>query len=80
MDSSHLLYLLYGGNAVYRQEAKLSILSALRERRVPNSFTITLMTDEPQTFEGWPVTVIALSTETLAHWPKKPAYVAWAAG
>ncbi|MCU1729133.1 hypothetical protein NTD86_19330 [Pseudomonas sp. 7P_10.2_Bac1] len=68
MDSSHLLYLLYGGNAVYRQEAKLSILSALHERRVPNSFTITLMTDEPQTFEGWPVTVIALSTETLAHW------------
>ena len=72
MDSSHLLYLLYGGNAVYRQEAKLSILSALRERRVPDSFTLTLMTDEPQTFEGWPVTVIALSTETLAQW--KGAY------
>ena len=68
MDSFHLLYLLYGVNTVYRQEAKFSILSALREQRVPASFTITLMTDEPQAFEGWPVNIIPLTTDILAHW------------
>ena len=68
MNSHQLLYLLYGNNAVYRQEAKFSILSALRQQRVPASFTITVMTDQPHAFEGWPVTVIALDAETLAHW------------
>ena len=74
MDSSHLLYLLYGGNTVYRQEAKLSILSALREQRVPGSFTITLMTDEPDAFEGWPVNIIALSHDTLTQWKGAHGY------
>ena len=74
MDSFHLLYLLYGGNTVYRQEAKFSILSALREQRVPASFTITLMTDEPQAFEGWPVNIIPLTTDILAHWKGANSY------
>lgn len=68
MNSHQLLYLLYGNQDVYRQEAKFSILSALRQQCVPASFTITVMTDQPQAFEGWPVTVIALDAETLTQW------------
>lgn len=65
---NQLLYLLYGDKAVYRQEAKFSILSALRYRRCLADFTITLMTDQPEAFNGWPVTVLPLSIETLDTW------------
>lgn len=68
MDSHQLLYLLYGGNEVYRQEARFSILTALREQRIPGSFTISVMTDEPLAFDGWPVNVIPLTTAMLADW------------
>lgn len=74
MDSLQLLYLLYGGNDVYRQEAKFSILSALREQRTPGSFTITVMTDEPQAFEGWPVNLITLTAATLVDWKGNNGY------
>ena len=68
MFSNHLLYLLYGDKEAYRHEAKFSILSALRHRKNPASFSITVMTDQPQEFKGWPVTVIALDAETLKSW------------
>lgn len=62
---NQLLYLLYGGKEVYRLEAKFSILSALRYRKDPADFTITLMTDQPEAFDGWPVSVLPLSVEVL---------------
>lgn len=68
MLSNQLLYLLYGGKEVYRHEAKFSILSALRHRKDPASFSITVMTDHPQVFSGWPVSVVALDAETLKSW------------
>lgn len=68
MLSNQLLYLLYGGKTVYRQEAKFSILSALRHRKNPSSFSITVMTDQPEEFNGWPVTVITLDDETRKTW------------
>lgn len=69
-----LLYLLYGDKEVYRLEAKFSILSALRHRKNPADFTITLMTDQPEAFDGWPVTVISLSEETLDIWQGAGGY------
>ena len=68
MLSNQLLYLLYGDKEAYRHEAKFSILSALRHRKDPASFSITVMTDRPQAFAGWPVDVIALDAETLSSW------------
>ncbi|MNJ42417.1 hypothetical protein D3C77_373880 [compost metagenome] len=68
MRSNQLLYLLYGDEASYRHEAKFSILSALRQRRDPHSFTITVITDQPAEFSGWPVDVVPLDAQTLASW------------
>ncbi|MFC6339898.1 hypothetical protein GIR22_07015 [Pseudomonas sp. CCM 7891] len=74
MLSNQLLYLLYGDKTVYRHEAKFSILSALRHRKDPASFTITVMTDQPDEFRGWPVTVLALDAETLDAWQGNGGY------
>ena len=71
---SQLLYLLYGDKTAYRLEAKFSILSALRHRKNPADFTITLMTDQHEAFEGWPVTVLPLSAETLDAWQGANGY------
>ncbi|MNH02780.1 hypothetical protein D3C79_620260 [compost metagenome] len=68
MRSNQLLYLLYGDKASYRHEAKFSILSALRHRRDAHSFTVTVMTDQPAEFAGWPVDVVPLDAQTLAAW------------
>lgn len=68
MFSNHLLYLLYGDKEAYRHEAKFSILSALRHRKDPASFSITVMTDQPHEFYGWPVTAIPLDAETRKSW------------
>lgn len=74
IDINQLLYLLYGDKEVYRLEAKFSILSALRHRKNPADFTITLMTDQPEAFDGWPITVISLSDETLGIWQGAGGY------
>lgn len=74
MHSNQLLYLLYGDKSVYRHEAKFSILSALRYRKDPTSFVITVMTDQPEEFDGWPVTVIALDQSTLSSWVGDTGY------
>lgn len=68
MIKNQLLYLLYGDKTVYRHEAKFSILSALRHRKDPASFVITVMTDQPDEFKGWPVEVITLNANTLRTW------------
>lgn len=68
MQSNQLLYLLYGDKVAYRHEAKFSILSALRQRTEPDSFSITVMTDQPAEFDGWPVEVVPLDAETLMAW------------
>ena len=68
IGGNQLLYLLYGDKAVYRHEAKFSILTALRHRKSPADFTITLMTDQPEAFDGWPITVLPLSADTLDAW------------
>ena len=52
IGANQLLYLLYGDKTVYRHEAKFSILSALRHRKNLADFTITLMTDQPEAFDG----------------------------
>ena len=74
VGSNQLLYLLYGDKAVYRREAKFSILTALRYRKDPADFTITLMTDQPEAFDGWPITVLPLSADTLDAWQGVDGY------
>ena len=74
ISTNQLLYLMYGDKAVYRHEAKFSILSALRRRKNPADFTITLMTDQPEAFDGWPITVLPLSAETLDAWQGAGGY------
>lgn len=74
ISTNQLLYLMYGDKAVYRHEAKFSILSALRRRKNPADFTITLMTDQPEAFDGWPITVLPLSAETLGAWQGAGGY------
>ena len=74
VGSNQLLYLLYGDKAVYRREAKFSILTALRYRKDPADFTITLMTDHPEAFYGWPITVLPLSADTLDTWQGVDGY------
>ena len=65
MPSNQLLYLLYGNKTVYRYEAKFSILSALRNQKKLGSFIITLMTDSPEQFSGWPVNIVGLDEQTI---------------
>lgn len=74
ISANQLLYLLYGNKEVYRHEAKFSILSALRHRKSPAGFTITLMTDQPEAFAGWPLTVLPLSAEALNAWQGAGGY------
>ena len=74
LATNQLLYLLYGDKAVYRHEAKFSILSALRHRKVSADFTITLMTDQPEAFDGWPITVLPLDAMTLDAWQGAGGY------
>lgn len=75
MQSNQLLYLLYGKKDVYRQEAMFSMLSALRHQAEPASFSITVLTDAPEAFEGWPVRTELLDDATLAQWMGPSGYV-----
>ncbi len=75
MQPNHLLYFLYGKKSIYRQEAQFSILSALRHQTHRESFSITVLTDQPQALAGWPVRVVALDEATLADWMGTAGYV-----
>lgn len=74
MITNQLLYLLYGDKKTYLHEAKFSILSALRHRKDPASFVITIMTDQPDAFKDWPVRVFSLDAETLTSWVGRSDY------
>lgn len=74
MHSNQFLYLLYGGKATYRHEAKFSILSMLRQRIDPADFVITVMTDQPEAFAGWPVEIVPLGLEELVSWQGRGGY------
>ncbi|ATB64041.1 hypothetical protein [Pseudomonas mosselii] len=75
MQSNHLLYLLYGKKTAYLHEAKFSILSALRHQADRESFSISVFTDHPEAFAGWPVHTQFLDEATLADWMGPAGYV-----
>lgn len=62
-----LLYIVYGNDLNYQVEAKLSILTALKNAK-NCCFTIRIATDRPEDYEGWPVEVIALNPQILQDW------------
>jgi hypothetical protein len=74
MITNQLLYLLYGDKKTYLEEAKFSILSALRHQKDAASFVITIMTDQPDAFKDWPVRVFSLDAETLTAWVGTSGY------
>lgn len=69
-----LLYLVYGGQDVYRREAKFSILSALAKCKTPGELVIRVFTDNPDDFLGWPVDTVPLSAELLQEWQGVDGY------
>lgn len=72
---NQLLYLMYGDKHEYLIEAKFSILTALNRRVEPGSFSIAVMTDQPELFQGWPVEVHPLDEAKLASWMGPGDYV-----
>lgn len=73
-EKVRLVYLVYGKQAIYRREAKFSMLSALRSTSAESMPSILIYTDEPEAFSGWPVEVVALSRETLDEWTGQQGY------
>ncbi len=67
-NSNQLIYLVYGPDAAYHAEARFSILSAFYRAKAKKDFDITIYTDAPLYYEGLPVQVNALSSETLEQW------------
>lgn len=74
-EKSQLVYLVYGKQKSYRQEAKFSILSALRNTPSEAMPDISVYTDEPEAFADWPVDVIELSRERLDDWAGRQGYL-----
>jgi len=72
---NQLLYFVYGGSESYRYEAKFSILSALRHLRDDAGISISVITDRPQDFTGWPVRIKPISIAELAGWEGEYKYV-----
>lgn len=70
-----LLYLIYGDKAVYRQEAKFSILTALAHGKPSTLPSIRILTDRPEDYVGWPVETITLSPQLLAQWKGDNGYI-----
>ena len=70
-----LMYLLYGDNNKYWQEAKFSILTAWRfiNQEAPG-FKIVVCTDQPEQINGYPVTVQHFDAEKLKEWAGPLAY------
>lgn len=63
-----LLYLIYGDQAVYRREAKFSILTVLSQAQGGKIPAIRILTDRPQDYAGWPVDTVLLDEATLTRW------------
>lgn len=74
-EKPHLIYLVYGKQTSYRQEAKFSMLSALRNTPPESMPSIVVYTDEPEAFADWPVEVVALSHEELGEWAGRMGYL-----
>ena len=75
IERNQLLYLLYGDKHEYLIEAKFSILTALNRRVEPGSFSIAVMTNQPERFENWPVEIHLLDEAKLASWMGQGDYV-----
>jgi hypothetical protein len=75
IEHNPLLYLMYGDKHEYLIEAKFSILTALNRWVDPGSFSIAVMTDQPDLFQGWPVQVHPLNEAKLASWMGQGGYV-----
>ncbi|WP_460122686.1 hypothetical protein [Pseudomonas sp. S2_C03] len=71
---NQLLYLIYGDQAVYRHEAKFSILTALSHAKSGKLPSIRILTDRPQDYAGWPVETITLTPQILARWQGENGY------
>lgn len=74
-DKNNLVYLVYGRDESYRWEAKFSILSVLRCTSSDAMPSISVYTDEPESFAGWPVEVLALDQPTLDEWTGQQGYL-----
>lgn len=68
VNMNQLIYLVYGPDAAYHAEARFSILSALYRSKAKPDFEIHVYTDAPLYYQGLPVQVNALSSETLEQW------------
>lgn len=62
-----LLYLVYGPDLAYHDEARFSILSALYHS-AQRDFVITVYTDAPQHYEHLPVETHKIEQEMLQQW------------
>lgn len=68
-DAGHqLVYLIYGNDPVYHDEARFSLLSALYRAADPQAFRIRVLTDQPEHYSGLPVDVQALTAAQLQDW------------
>lgn len=75
MGANDLLYFLYGDREEYLLEAKFSILTALRLSSQQRKFTISVLTDNPKAFTGWPIRVVPVDKSTLERWAGPEGYI-----
>lgn len=68
-----LLYLLYGDDPRFWEQARYSILTALGQGS--EGYSILVATDHPERAEGWPVSVWSFDAEQLATWAGPAAYL-----
>lgn len=65
--AKQLLYIVYGDNINYQIETKLSILSIGRHTS-SSDFSIRVMTDQVDAYQGWPVDILPLTPKLLEEW------------
>jgi len=70
-----LMYLVYGDNSSYYQEAKYSILSALSYlNKDQQDIEIIVVTDRPQSFANFPILIETFDEQRYQEWIGKDSY------
>lgn len=72
---NQLVYLVYGNNQNIIDEARFSIVSAIyQSSKNNNTLNIVIITDTPEFFKGFPVTIKIITQHQLSAWSGKENY------
>ncbi len=69
-----LIYIIYGNEQSYYNSAKFSILTFLNYTQPNDSINIVVLTEKPEEFEGYPITILPISTKQKDNWSLNGKY------